>query len=184
MVVVCVARCVLYGVCCAHPLRRVLRKCATANRTSSFAPRYAKNGSGDVTGELPQARMLITATCVCVCVFACVGRKHVIYCCGQVAGKGRALLEVRGLRRSAPGQLVVEVSVVAYLNYLGGQTVSTIHLHAAAGSQVCLCMCLRPCPCAGCFVSAQGVELHRVEWGGPFGCTGYVKISSPVCRSG
>ena len=71
VVVVCVARCVLYGVCCAHPLRRVLRKCATANRTSSFAPRYAENGSGDVTGELPQVRMLITATCVCVCVCVC-----------------------------------------------------------------------------------------------------------------
>ena len=72
MVVVCVARCVLYGVCCAHPLRRVLRKCATANRTSLFAPQYAENRSGDVTGELPQARMLITATCVCGCVCVCV----------------------------------------------------------------------------------------------------------------
>ena len=112
--------------------------------------------------------------CVCVCVFACVGRKHVIYCCGQVAGKGRALLEVRGLRRSAPGQLVVEVSVVAYLNYLGGQTVSTIHLHA--GSRLASLLMYVPasvpmrrvfCERAGCRVAqsrvGRSIWLHWIR---------------------
>mmetsp|Transcript_83221 Transcript_83221/g.249348 ORF Transcript_83221/g.249348 Transcript_83221/m.249348 type:complete len:260 (+) Transcript_83221:554-1333(+) len=47
----------------ARPPSRVRRRCATAVRMSSFAPRYAEKSRGDVTGLEPQARMLITATC-------------------------------------------------------------------------------------------------------------------------
>lgn len=42
---------------------RVARRCATAVRTSSFAPRYAEKSRGLVTGDEPQPRMLSTATC-------------------------------------------------------------------------------------------------------------------------
>ena len=45
------------------PPSRVARRWRTASRRSSLAPRYAEKSRGDVTGESPHARMLITATC-------------------------------------------------------------------------------------------------------------------------